>query len=222
MNRNNKGPILESRHHSGLQPKRKNPIVLIVTGLLFVIVFTAFFFVSESDQQEQYFHEEFEAQIQTEEELEQKILEEAPLEEIPNGVVEKKTASFYYQRALTHESEKNYKEAIADYTQTITLSKKYSSEMFNALNNGGIIKAQQFKHYKSALKDFNRIIDTETNRLDGGINTTRLEAGYTNRAYVKKMKGDIEGACDDLYEALSLGVVGSQDFIEKQIEKNCL
>jgi tetratricopeptide (TPR) repeat protein len=216
------GPILESRHHEGLQPKRKNPIVFIVAGLLFIIVLTSFFFIMESDRQEQDFYEEIEAQIQSEEELEQKLHVEDSSETKSIEKEEKKTASFYYQRALTYESENNYKEAVADYTQTVTLSNKYSSEMFNALNNGGIIKAQQFEHYKSALKDFDRIINVEINRIDGDINSTRLEAGYTNRAYVKKMQGDIEGACDDLYEALSLGVVGSEDFIEKQIEKNCL
>ena len=80
--------------------------------------------------------------------------------------------------------------------------------MWNALNNGGIIKAQQFKDYKGALKDFNRIIKIETNRYDGEINAIRLESGYTNRAYVRKMQGQNDAACDDLYEALSLGVEG--------------
>ena len=94
--------------------------------------------------------------------------------------------------------------------------------MWNSLNNRGIIQAKQLKDYKSAKKDFTRIIQIETNRSYGEINATRLEAGYTNRAYVKKMQGNKEGACDDLYEALGLGVESSVDFIERQIDKNCL
>lgn len=94
--------------------------------------------------------------------------------------------------------------------------------MWNALNNRGIIKAQRFKDYKGALKDFNQIIKTEMNREDGEINKTRLESGYLNRAYVKSMQGNLDGACDDLYEALGLGVENSTEFIEKQINEVCL
>ena len=129
---------------------------------------------------------------------------------------------FYYKRASQREGDKDYKGAVKDYEHTILMAKKYSSEMWNSLNNAGIIRAQQFKDYKGALKDFNKIIFIETNRYDGEINATRLEAGYTNRAYVKKKQGDVDGACDDLFEALGLGVEGSVTFIEKQIDKNCL
>ena len=94
--------------------------------------------------------------------------------------------------------------------------------MWNALNNRGIIKVMKLKDYKGALADFNQIIETETNRVDGNINLTRLEAGYTNRAYLKKLKGDKDGACDDLYLALGVSSVSSSAFIEKQIDKNCL
>jgi len=151
-----------------------------------------------------------------------KVQEEVLVEEVEPLTEIEHTVDFYYDRAIKREEEKDYKGAIADYTKTISLANKYSSEMWNSLNNGGVIKAQQFKDYKNALKDFNKIIEIENNRYDGEINTTRLEAGYSNRAYVRKMNGDIEGACDDLYEALSMGVEGSEAFIEKQIEKNCL
>lgn len=147
----------------------------------------------------------------------------ATIIEEPSEVIaeEEQTVDFYYNRALEKEKKKDFKGAVEDYEKTISMAKKYSREMSNSLNNGGVIKAQQFKDYKGALKDFNRIINIETNRYDGEINATRLESGYTNRAYVKKMKGDSEGACDDLYEALSLGIEGSQEFIEKQIDKIC-
>jgi hypothetical protein len=59
------------------------------------------------------------------------------------------------------------------------------------------------------------------NRVDGNMNLTRLEAGYTNRAYVKNIIGDKAGACDDLYLALGVSSANSSSFIEKQIDKNC-
>ncbi|MDG1477563.1 MAG: hypothetical protein P8Q14_10490 [Vicingaceae bacterium] len=94
--------------------------------------------------------------------------------------------------------------------------------MWISLSNGGIIKAQRFKNYKGALIDFNQIIKIETNRINGEINEVRLESGYINRAYVKNMMGNNEGACDDLYEALGLGIEESVDFIEEKINKVCL
>ncbi len=144
-------------------------------------------------------------------------------EESTVAIVEKEESmEFYFNRALKREKEKDFNGALEDYERTIKKAKKYSVEMWKALNNGGIIKAQQFKNYKGALKDFNTIIKIENNRYDGEMNATRLESGYTNRAYVKKMQGNIEGACEDLYEALGLGIEGSQTFIEKQIDNNCL
>jgi len=164
--------------------------------------------------------------VYTEEELgiseeESEIIEELEVEE---AIVEKekKTVDFYYNRATQREKQKDYQGAVEDYTKTIQLAKKYSAEMWNSLNNRGIIRAQQLRDYKGAMADFNQIIETEINRYDGEINVTRLEAGYLNRAYVKKIKGDKEGACDDLYEALYYAAESSQAFIEKQIDKNCL
>ena len=157
------------------------------------------------------------------EELSDEITKEEIVEAVEEELAEPEiqSADFYYKRALEREKNKDYTGAVEDYTQTIALAKKYSSEMWNSLNNRGIIKAKKQNNYNGAIADFNRIIDIETNRYDGNINATRLEAGYTNRAYVKKLKGDKQGACDDLYEALSLGVESSVAFIEKQIEKNC-
>ena len=145
----------------------------------------------------------------------------SPQEEVLE-VEEEHSMSFYYKRAQQREKDKDYLKAIEDYEKTISKAKKYSSEMWNSLNNSGVLKAQKLKDYKGALKDFNKIISIETNRYDGEINATRLEAGYTNRAYVKKMQGDKDGACEDLYEALGLGIESSIVFIEKQIDNNCL
>jgi tetratricopeptide (TPR) repeat protein len=191
--------------------------VFIMLGVIFWIV-QDIEIPAESEFTEHEFYEEIESKIPDEDNL----ITDAPDIEIVEVKEELQTMEVYYKRAIQRDGDKDYKGAVKDYEQTILMAKKYSTEMWNSLNNAGIIKAQQFKDYKGALKYFNKIISIETNRNDGAINSTRLEAGYTNRAYVKKQQGNIEGACDDLYEALSLGLEESSAFIEKQIDKNCL
>lgn len=132
---------------------------------------------------------------------------------------EEGTAKFYYERALKKEKSKDFDGAIKDYTKTIELSSKNSKDMFNGLNGRGFVYAKELKNYKSAMADFNQIIKIETSKTSP--NNSRLEAGYTNRAYVKKASGDKDGACNDLYEALYLGNEKSMTFIEKQIDKTC-
>ena len=228
MHEKGEGPILESYHHEGMQPKGKNPLPIIIAVLILTMGLGAFFFISKT-------HSEEAQEIDFEEVLVDKELDsdsnEVMSDQLSNlresleneaGEKEEGTVDFFYKRALDKESKKDYAGAVEDYTRTIEKAKKYSAEMWNALNNRGIIKAQQLKDYRGARKDFDKIISIELNRYDSEINETRLEAGYTNRAYVKKMQGDVEGACDDLYEALSLGIESSSAFIEKQIDKNCL
>jgi tetratricopeptide (TPR) repeat protein len=214
----NNGPIISR----GDSPKDKlKRVLLIIVAFFFVGVYSLFTLASR-DQNDDYSYEYESKPSVAEEQNLPMIIEdlstEHPTEE---KIEEEQTAEFYYERALDKEKLKDYKGAVEDYSKTIELAKKYSSEMWNALNNRGIIKAKQLKDYKGALTDFNRIIETETNRVDGNMNLTRLESGYTNRAYVKKMKGDKDGACDDLYLALGVSSTSSSAFIEKQIDKNC-
>ncbi len=219
MRRDDDGPIMESRFEQS--QRKSNKGVLIVVAFLILTMGLAFFlYVEEGDRQEVLMLEAMEEQMI--DQLEDELIE------LENGpatveiVTEEGTADFFYQRALQKEEERDYNGAVEDYTRTIELAEKYSAEMWNALNNRGIIKSQQLEDYRGAMKDFSKIISIETNRYDGEVNDTRLEAGYTNRAFVKKMLGDKDGACDDLYEALSLGVDATAAFIEKQIDKNCL
>ena len=152
------------------------------------------------------------------------MAEELVINDVEEELVEPvivESADFFYKRAIEREGNNDFDGAVDDYTKAIELANKYSREMWKSLNNRGIIKAKKLKDYNGAMADFNRIIDIEMGRYDGNYNATRLESGYTNRAYVKKLKGDKDGACDDLYEALSLGVEESVEFIEKQIDKNC-
>lgn len=217
----NNGPIISR----GDTPKDKVRRVLLIMAAIFVVVLYSMYTIVVSEDQVNYENELTEEWIEDENKLAD-IINALPKEELEEDLVaevidENQTADFYYKRALEKEKIKDYRGAVEDYSKTIELAKKYSSEMWNALNNRGIIKAKQLKDYKGALKDFNQIIKTETNRLDGNINYTRLEAGYSNRAYVKKMRGDNNGACDDLYLALGVSTESSSKFIEEQINKNC-
>jgi tetratricopeptide (TPR) repeat protein len=212
----NRGPILSK----GESPKDKSRRIIIVILVVFFVVVYSFFTIITVDKPNDFNSEEISYAYPSEGENTSEVIATAPEEDFIIEVAEE-TADFYYKRALTKEEEKKFKEAEEDYTKTIALANKYSSEMWNALNNRGIIRVKQFNNYKGALADFTKIIETEMNRVDGNMNLTRLEAGYTNRAYVKNIIGDKAGACDDLYLALGVSSANSSSFIEKQIDKNC-
>lgn len=221
MNIESQGPIISK----GDTKKDKQKSLIMKVIIAFVILFSWGYWLADSSRPiDETAIEEQEANLPTIIEELEGTLDEESIEKLEEELVEPitPTVESYYERALEREKAKDYQGASEDYTETIALAKKYSSEMWNSLNNRGIIKAQNLNDYKGAIADFSRIIEIETNRSDGNINTTRLEAGYTNRAYVKKMRGDVDGACDDLYEALGLGVESSVQFIEKQIDDNCL
>lgn len=221
MNGENTGPIINSRHYGNLPKPNKAPYIILGFIILISLVAGFFFMITKSEnaidmQKDYYSTAEEEATLpfdstqmgEIKEHLEENIITE-----------EEGTAEFYYERALKKEKSKDFDGAVEDYTKTIELSSKNSKDMFNGLNNRGFIYAKELKNYKSALTDFNQIIKIETSKLSP--NNSRLEAGYTNRAYVKKMKGDKDGACNDLYDALFLGNEKSTEFIEKQISKTC-
>ena len=222
MNGENTGPIINSRHYGNLPKRNKSPFIIF--GLIVLIAFIgAFFFVSKSDTADNLEMQE-DAYLMAEEEMTLPF-DSVQIDEIKDHTqkeyinTEEESSEFFYKRALQKEKAKDYQAAISDYDSAIKSAKNYSNEMFNSLNNRGFINAKEFKNYKAAMDDFNKIIKIETSKSNP--NNSRLEAGYTNRAYVKKMKGDKEGACNDLYEALYLGNEKSTTFIEKQIEKNC-
>ncbi|MCB9360322.1 MAG: hypothetical protein H6587_02205 [Flavobacteriales bacterium] len=215
----NNGPIISR----GDSPKDKlRRVLLIVVALFFIGIYSMYMFTI-NEQPDEFGKEADHSLPKIIEDVSEDVAYKTEENKIDKPIeVEVETAEFYYKKALAREEEKDFVGAVAHYTKVINLANKYSAEMWNALNNRGIIKAKQFKDYKGALADFNQIIETETNRIDGNMILTRLEAGYTNRAYLKKLKGDKDGACDDLYEALYLGVESSKDFIQQQIDKNCL
>lgn len=223
MNSEHHGPIINSRHHGNMPKPNRKPFFIII--FLFLLAMTGYFVMNKTSEQHIEVVEYLEGYKPAEQEELVLPFDSSQMGEIKEYVEdniiteEEGTAQFYYERAIKKEKSRDFEGAIADYTQAIKLASKHSSEMFNSLNNRGFLRAKNFKDYNSAMKDFNEIIKIETNKTTP--NNTRLEAGYSNRAYVKKMKGDKDGACNDLYEALYLGNEKSIDRIEKQIDKVC-
>ena len=215
------GPILESRHHEGLQLKRKNPIVVIFIVFGIIMFAGVFFFIGAKEEHPE---EGITEKLTYEEELLDEYGLKQDSEIIEEEVVVEKegqTVDFFYERALQRDSQKKYDGAVEDYTKAIEMAKKYSDKMWESLNNRGVIQAEQFGNYPGALKDFNKIIDIELNRTDGEVDAVKLESAYSNRAYVKMAQNNNIGACDDLYEALSYADENSMAFLEKKIAKIC-
>lgn len=218
MNSEHNGPIINSRHHSNM-PKPNKSIFVIIFLIVFTLIITAVLGfletkevistdIIDSDNYENSYN-----QVLIEDTLNENF------EDYANEIDEDQSAQYHYERALEMEKDKDYKAAVKDYDKAIEKADKYSKEMFNSLNNRGFIKAKYLKEYESALKDFDKIIEIEYTKTE--YNNQYLEAAFTNRAYVQKMLGRKESACDDLYNALSYCKESSTSFIEKQIEKNC-
>ena len=223
MNSEHQGPIINSRHHGNMPKPNRKPFFIII--FLFLLVMAGYFVMNKTNSKHIEVIEYLEGYKPAEQEELVLPFDSSQMGEIKEHVEdniiteEEGTAQFYYERAIKKEKSKDFEGAIEDYTKIIELSSKNSKDRFNGLNGRGFVYAKELKNYKAAMKDFNEIIKIETNKTTP--NNTRLEAGYTNRAYVKKMKGDKDGACNDLYEALYLGNEKSIDRIEKQIDKVC-
>ena len=218
MNREHHGPIINSRHHSNMPKPNKGIYVIIFLIVIALIATGVLAFIQSASpitDDIEYYDEDYNNEpIVTEEITTEAIEGENEILE-----TETKTASYYYKSGLKQEEVNDYAAALEDYGKAIELAKNNSSEMFNSLNNRGYLNAKHFKDYDAALADFNQIIKIENDKLNP--NNKRLVAGYSNRAYVKKMKGDKDGACNDLYEALYIADENAISKIDKQIGKVC-
>ncbi len=221
---NIEGPIIESRHH-GNMPSRVRRNVL---QFFLILGLSIYFVVSFIMEQERVAYNDYYSKVSDEynkEMMLDTVYEETPQVEALKERLEDEmepehpTADYYYQKALSKEKAYDFDEAIEYYTKTTELAKTNSNEMFNALNNRGFLYAKEYKKYSEALSDFDKIIEIELAKVN--YNNEHLEAAYSNRAFVRKMKGDKDGACDDLYNALAYCKPSSTSFIETQIEKNC-
>lgn len=219
------GPIIESRYDGNL-PSRMRKNILQFFLILGLTIYFIFSFIME---QEQATYDDYYSKVS--DEYNKKLIVDTVLAEttdeiivlndkLAEGIVpENASADYYYQKALSKEKVYDFDAAVKYYSKTIELAKTNSDEMFNALNNRGFLYAKEYKNYKDALVDFDKIIEIELAKLS--YDNTHLEAAYSNRAFVRKIKGDNEGACDDLYNALTHCKPSSIAFIEKQIKKNC-
>ena len=220
MNSEHHGPIINSRHHSNLPKPNKGIyviILLIVIALITTGVLAFIQNVSPISDDYEYYEESYGNEPIVTEEITTEAIDDG--NETAELETETKTASYYYNSGLKYEKVNDYSAALEDYGKAIELAKNNSSEMFNSLNNRGYLNAKHFKDYDAAMVDFNQIIKIENDKTTP--NNKRLVAGYSNRAYVKKMKGDKDGACNDLYEALYLADENAISKIDKQIGKVC-
>lgn len=222
---NIEGPIIESRHHGNMPSRMRRNILqfFLILGLTLYFVFS-FIVKQEAVAYDDYYSrvaDEYSATVLTDTANGETPADiEALTDKLENELEpENPTADYYYQKALNKEKAYDFDAAIEHYGKAIEIAKTNSNEMFNALNNRGFLLAKEYKKYNEALADFDRILEIELAKLT--YDNTHLEAAYSNRAFVRKTKGDKEGACDDLYNALSYCKPSSTAFIEKQIEKNC-
>ena len=105
-------------------------------------------------------------------------------------------AEAYYDRANARNRAGNRTGAISDYTLAIEFGLR-PRERFLALGNRGLARAD-LEDIEGAIEDFTAIITAcPKNR---GI----LKTAFTNRALLKRKKGDMKGADLDYQEALSI------------------
>ena len=105
-------------------------------------------------------------------------------------------AEAYYDRANARNRAGNRTGAISDYTLAIEFGLR-PRERFLALGNRGLARAD-LDDIEGAIEDFTAIITAcPKNR---GI----LKTAFTNRALLKRKKGDRKGADLDYQEALSI------------------
>lgn len=102
----------------------------------------------------------------------------------------------YTSRAIVYTAQRNYDEAIEDYTAALELQPGLAA----ALNNRGIVYAAQGK-YEEALADFGAVLSADA------ANTLALN----NRGVIKAVTGDYDGAIADFEQAIA--VSGIDDIV---------
>ncbi|PCJ81861.1 MAG: hypothetical protein COA57_13765 [Flavobacteriales bacterium] len=108
-----------------------------------------------------------------------------------SDVIEKQPAVkiAYLNRGIAYKENKNYRQALADFNQTIALDSSYAM----AYNHRGLLK-KEAKLFGEAMADYNRAIE---------LAPTYYEA-YSNRGILKRQIGDLREAMPDLNKALEI------------------
>ena len=99
------------------------------------------------------------------------------------------TAADFYRRGNTKFSQQDYQEALADYTQALTLDPQHAP----AYNNRGLARAAQGDQ-TGAIEDY-----TEALTLN-----PQYAPAYYNRGNIRSKRGDPQGALADYQEAAKL------------------
>jgi tetratricopeptide (TPR) repeat protein len=122
----------------------------------------------------------------------------------PDVVAATPKADDFYIRTENKYRQKDYKGAIADYTEAIRLNPKYDT----AYNNRGVARSE-LGDPKGAIADYNTALK---------INPTYAEA-YNNRGVARSELGDKQGGIADLQKAADLfRQQGSTQLYQKTLE----
>ena len=106
----------------------------------------------------------------------------------------------YTNRGMMRHYQNDLTGAVADYNEALKLNPSNSS----AYNNRGAAKLNQ-QDYQGAFNDFDQAIKLKPDYADA----------YDNRGKCRYKLGDQAGACDDWRKAFSLGLIASNELIEK-------
>jgi Trypsin-like peptidase domain/TPR repeat/Tetratricopeptide repeat len=106
-------------------------------------------------------------------------------------------ATDYFLKAIGKDDNGDYRGALADYNQAISLNPKFS----NAYNNRAVLKYTKLNDIQGALTDYNQAISLNP----------KFSNAYNNRAVLKDEKlNDIQGELADYNQAISLNPKFSQ------------
>jgi len=111
-----------------------------------------------------------------------------------------KDATYYYNRGVEKEKEKDNTGAIADFTKAIEINPKYSSAYLERANAKG-----NLEDFRGAITDYSKAIKFDPKNYKA----------YYNRGLAKIILGQKDDGCIDLSKAGELGYDGAYETIKK-------
>jgi tetratricopeptide (TPR) repeat protein len=117
-------------------------------------------------------------------------------------------ASDYFLRGLSKADRGDFKGAIADYDQAISLNPTFA----NAHNNRALLKVDKLNDVQGALSDYNQAISLDP----------KSAMAYNNRGILKDDLNDVQGALSDYNQAIFLNPKRAETYYNRALLKNKL
>jgi tetratricopeptide (TPR) repeat protein len=114
-------------------------------------------------------------------------------------------ATAFHLRARIYWQFKQYKEALADYDQAITISPIFDA----AYINRGVLKADAFRDLPAAMQDLNQAVKINPNNY----------LAYFNRALVFKLSNEPVQAMNDYNKAVAINPLYAQSYSNRGVLK---